>query len=125
MADSPAPPKLYLDEWIALRELTLEEVAERSGLSKTHVAQIKSGKRAWNERVLVKLARGLDLRDPLSLFRAPNAGGAERAAIWDRIPAARRDAADRAVDHALEAFADPPATRADGNDGKRARKHQS
>lgn len=94
-----------LDEWIAFRELTLEEVAERSGISKTHVTQLKSSKRAWNPRVLVKLARGLDVQDPLALFKPPSATTA--VDIWSRIPPSRHTQAQRAVDHVLEGFAEP------------------
>jgi transcriptional regulator with XRE-family HTH domain len=102
----PQPPKFYLDEWLAATDLTLEELAERSGISKTHVTQLKSGKRVWNGRVLLKLAKGLGLSDSLALFRPPGTSG-NRPHIWDRIPESRRKQAQRAVDHVLEGFAEP------------------
>lgn len=100
-----AAPKLYLEEWIDFRDLTLEEVAERSGISKTHVTQLKSGKRVWNQRVLIKLARGLDISNALALFSPPGANAG--VDIWLRIPEPRRQQAQRAVDHVLEGFAEP------------------
>lgn len=102
-------PRFYLGEWIEKAGLTLEEVAARAGLSKTHVAQLKTGKRRWNEGVVVALAEALRLRNALDLFRHPDEVG-ELEAIYDRIPEAMRDVAKRT----LQSFAEPARSDLDG-----------
>jgi transcriptional regulator with XRE-family HTH domain len=117
----PQRPRFYLAEWIAVLDITDEILAERSGVSRTHITQLKNDQKVWNERVLLKLAKGLGLRDPLALFRPPNAG--ERTDIWDRIPAARRRLASETVTRVLEGFAEGErAEVAEGGDDGRKRK---
>jgi transcriptional regulator with XRE-family HTH domain len=95
-------PRFYLAEWIEARGYTLDQTAELSHLSKTHVTQLKSGKRRWNEGVLLKLASGLGLTSPLDLFRDPE-GYESAEQILARIPPAMRPVAVRT----LQSFAEP------------------
>ena len=104
------PPRFYLAAWIAHAELTLDEVAHRSGLSRTHVAQLKAGKRRWNEDVVLALARALDLVDALDLFRDP-ADVADIAGLLRRVPETMQPTARRILRGLAEP--DPPPSRAD------------
>lgn len=105
-------PRFYLGEWIAHRGLTFDQTAERAGLSKTHVVQLNNGKRRWNEGVLLKLAEGLELVNPLDLFRHPSDGESAKA-IFDRIPLQMQNTAKRmlkslAEPERLDYQAEPP-----------------
>lgn len=88
----PRRPRFYLAEWIKSSGLTLEEVADRAGLSKTHVAQLRQGKRRWNEGVVIALASALGLKNALDLFRDPS-NFDDVEALFDRIPPGMRPTA--------------------------------
>jgi hypothetical protein len=121
---TPVRPRFYLAEWIAALDITDEILSERSGVSRTHITQLRNGQKVWNERVLLKLAGGLGLQDPLLLFRPPG-GFAQRDAVWNRIPEAKRNIAQETVDRVLESFADPATAPADDGGRKRVRKRRS
>lgn len=61
-----------LDSYIALRKkrgITQQEIAERTGMKRTNIARIESGKYAPTIEVLVKLAEALDMDLEIKLVK--------------------------------------------------------
>jgi transcriptional regulator with XRE-family HTH domain len=56
-----APPRWYLDEWVAHRGLTREALAAMIDTSSGYLSDISKGKRRYNEDTLDALCLALDI----------------------------------------------------------------
>lgn len=54
--------ELTLKQWMALKDVTIKELAQRSGLSEATICHIRTGKHKPNINTLQKLAAALDLK---------------------------------------------------------------
>lgn len=93
----------YLKEWRQHRELTQEQLAERAGISTSHLANVERGVKRYNEDILEGLAQALQCEPWELIGRNPSLPDAEVTRIWQRIPPAVRPQAQRT----LESFAEP------------------
>lgn len=99
--------RVFFDEWVEERKktqpaVTDTAVAEKAGISTTHLNQLKKGKRRWNVDNIVDVADALGLKDPRDLLRHPDdvPPGDD---VWRRIPEQDRARARQL----LESFAAP------------------
>ena len=98
MAKKQRAPAHFIREWRKAQDLTLEQLAERVGMTHGTLSRIERGKTAYTQPVLEALAEALGT-DPASLImRDPSKPGIWD--IWDQIPATERDQAIKV----LEAF---------------------
>lgn len=81
--------RTYIREWRQHRELTLEKLAERIGITHGALSKIERGQRPYSQALLEALAGELGT-DPASLLMR-NPGDPEGIwSIWDRVPPADR-----------------------------------
>ena len=59
--------KIRITEWRKKREMTVEALANRAGMSKSYLSELANGKKAFNARRLQSLADALDC-SPLDLL---------------------------------------------------------
>jgi len=82
----PRPlPENMIRRWRTYRDLTLEELAERSGLSVSTIAEVEKRETDFTGKTLLQLAVALGT-DPGSLLsRDPVAAGDEIWSIWQQL----------------------------------------
>lgn len=96
MVKKQRAPAHYIREWRKVRELTLEQLAERVGMTHGTLSRIERGRTAYTQPVLEALAEALGT-DPASLImRDPEKPGIWD--IWDQIPPAEREQAIKVLE---------------------------
>lgn len=87
----------YLREWRLHRDLTQEELAERADMSPSHLANVETGRKRYNEDILESLAKALGCEVWELIGRNPLKQPAEIVDIWNHISAADKPSAIRAL----------------------------
>lgn len=91
---SPTPPRVGaamqrlgsdLATWRKLRRLTVDQVADRAGISSTTVVNVENGRGAGLENVL-RIARALGVLDQLALSLDPYATEAGQLRADEALP---------------------------------------
>ena len=75
----------FLKEMRIERGLTQDELAQRSGYSKTHISHLEAGLRRWNEGTILAMCSALDCT-PRDLFNRYTSQERELLEIWRSIP---------------------------------------
>lgn len=73
----------FLRQWRQYRKLTLEQLAEKVGTSKSYVSEIERGVVRYNQDTLESLAAALNCSPADLLSRDPTAPQDENAEIFD------------------------------------------
>ena len=94
--------KTFIREWRKFRKLTLEQVAERIGVTAGALSQLERGEVAYTQPMLEALASELRC-EPADLITRDPAHDATIMMIWSQIPEVDRE---RALD-VLKALARP------------------
>lgn len=87
----------YLREWRLHRDLTQEELAERADMSPSHLANVETGRKRYNEDILESLAKALGCEVWELIGRNPLKQPAEIVDIWNHISPADKPSAIRAL----------------------------
>jgi transcriptional regulator with XRE-family HTH domain len=82
----------YIREWRKHRHLTIDQLAERIGITKSYVSKIENGKRRYDQLFLEAAAEVLNCSPADLIIRDPTAPQPIWS-IWDQVPEARRDVA--------------------------------
>lgn len=98
MAKKHRAPAHFIREWRKVRELTLEQLAERVGMTHGTLSRIERGKTAYTQPVLEAVAEALGTTPASLIMRDPTKPGIWD--IWEQIGPAERDQAIKV----LEAF---------------------
>lgn len=84
--------RTFIREWRKYRNLTLEQLAERVGISHGQLSKVERGKKPYKQELLEALADKLDT-DPASLLMRDPSDPEGIWSIWDQIePAGRQQA---------------------------------
>lgn len=94
----------HLRAWRKHRGLTIERLAELIGTTKSVVSELEIGKKRYNQDHLERLALALDC-EPADLITRDPSDPEGVWAVWDHVPASKREDAIRV----LRALADEPA----------------
>lgn len=90
-------PGHFIREWRDHRDLTLERLAERIGLTHSTLSRIERGKTAYTQPVLEALAEALGTTPASLIMRDPSKPGAVWD-LWEAIPASERPHAERVLE---------------------------
>lgn len=93
--------KTYVRAWRKFRDLTLEKLAERVGVTAGALSQLERGEVNYTQPMLEALAEELGCAPADLIMRDPKVGAALHL-VWNRIPTQDKPKALRM----LEAFAD-------------------
>lgn len=82
--------KTYIREWRKYRGLTLEQVAERAGMTAGNLSHLERGRQAYTQHALEAIAEALNT-DPASLLMRDPTKEDPIWSIWDQAkPGERR-----------------------------------
>lgn len=79
----------FIRKWRKKRELTLEECADRAGMSKGNLSNIETGKTGYNQATLEALAEALQC-DPVDLLIRDPSDPEGIWSLWDRAQPGQR-----------------------------------
>ena len=94
----------FIRQWRKVRGLTLEECAERSGMSKGNLSNIETGKTGYNQATLEALAYALQC-EPVDLLIRNPADADSIWSLWERAQPAQRKQLLGIIDGFLKASA--------------------
>jgi transcriptional regulator with XRE-family HTH domain len=89
MHAKPVRQRWFLRQWRLHRQLTQDQLAERSGLSKPFISQLERGLRPYNQGTLERLAETLGT-EPASLIMRDPSDPDGLWSIYDKLTPAER-----------------------------------
>jgi transcriptional regulator with XRE-family HTH domain len=95
----------FLKEWRTHRGLTQQQLADRLETTKSVISALENGKQRWNQDLVELAAEALNCEPADLIVRDPTAPEPIWS-IWDRVPAANRSMAVKALEVSV---APPPA----------------
>jgi transcriptional regulator with XRE-family HTH domain len=105
----------HLRAWRKHRGWTQQRLADETGIARSRVAELESGKERYNQDLLEALALALSTPGeqvtPADLLSRRPGEPRGPLALWGRIPDRERARAERLIGPILEEFADQQATK--------------
>lgn len=96
-ADMAERPPHYLREWRIHRGLTVAQLADKLGTSKSTISDLETYKLQLSPKWLRRLAPVLDVQQGHMIDHDPGDLGSDIIDIWTRIPERDRESAARAL----------------------------
>jgi transcriptional regulator with XRE-family HTH domain len=101
------PRQFYAGEWLAWSGRTQADIAQEIGMTQSHLSEVISGSARYNEGIILRLAKALNIPAWMLLYGPPSTA-LRAAALLDQFAPDKLDAAERAMRAVAEAKASMP-----------------